>query len=124
MSGFAALVGALWGFGLKCDDSCGGVTRWRDNPDAWQWNALGTVGLVGFACAVALLVAVAARRRGLASAAALVWCLLAVGFLGFFHESGLNSNEQQAWFGLAGAVLACVLAIASIPIREQNPLGR
>src|SRR4029453_9271806 len=46
-SAFGALVGLFWGFGLTCDDSCSSGPLWRDDPNAWQWQAFGTVGIAG-----------------------------------------------------------------------------
>jgi hypothetical protein len=51
-SGFGALIGMFWGFGLKCDDSCSSGPLWRDDPDAPQWHMFGSVGIAGFACAL------------------------------------------------------------------------
>jgi hypothetical protein len=75
-SGFGALFGSLWGFGLKCDDSCSTLPPWRNDRDAWQWDALGTVAVVGFACSLFVVAALVLRRRrsGLASLA--VWVVL------------------------------------------------
>ena len=81
ISGFAALVGVLWGFGLKCDDSCGTPPPWRNDPNAWQWNAFGAVAVGGFVCSLILVAAVAFRRRSLASAALASWGILALAFL-------------------------------------------
>src|SRR2546428_9963369 len=66
VSGFAALMGTVWGFGLKCDDSCSTAPPWRDDPSAWQWNALGVVALGGFVSSLALISLVTSRRRTLA----------------------------------------------------------
>lgn len=46
-SGFSALIGVLFGFSLKCDDSCRTPPGWRENPDAWQWEAFGWVAVAG-----------------------------------------------------------------------------
>ena len=45
VSAGAGFVGIVWGFGLKCDDSCGEPPPWRDDQDAWQWSALGWTGV-------------------------------------------------------------------------------
>ena len=43
ISAFGALIGLVWGFGLKCDDACSTVPGWRNDPDAWQWDAFGAL---------------------------------------------------------------------------------
>jgi hypothetical protein len=119
VSGFAALIGTFWGFGLKCDDSCGTPPPWRDDPNASQWSALGATGLAGFACALVFLVGVAAGSRAIASAALGAWVLLAVGFLTLFRDSGLTSHAERGWLGLAGVALAGIVAIALRPPRAR-----
>ena len=89
VSGWAALAGAFWGFGLKCDDSCGTPPPWRDDPDAWQWSALGWSGIGAFSCALLLFFAVIARRRVLGWVAAGGSAALGVTFLLLLDGSGL-----------------------------------
>jgi hypothetical protein len=62
VSVFGMLIGAFWGFGLQCDDSCGEPPPWRDDPNAWQWEALGILGIAGLACGLGFLLAVGLRR--------------------------------------------------------------
>jgi hypothetical protein len=40
----------FWGFvaAMTCDESCGDGNGWRQDPDAWQWPALGWMGAAGF----------------------------------------------------------------------------
>ena len=122
-SGYAALTGLVWGFGLKCDDSCSEPPPWRDDPNAWQWDALGVVALGGFACSLIFLVAVAAGRRTIASTAFVSWGLLAVAFLMLFRDSGLTSHAERGWVGLAGIAIAGAVAIALRSPRKRHPLG-
>jgi hypothetical protein len=123
VSGFAALSGLFWGFGLKCDDSCGDPPPWRDDVNAWQWEALGVVGVVAFGCSLVFVVALAAGRRTLASLALTAWVLAAVAYLVLFRDSGLTSHAGRGWLGLAIVAGAGVVAIASRPPRARHPLS-
>jgi hypothetical protein len=110
-----ALIGALWGFGLKCDDSCATPpTSWRDDPDAWQWNALAIVALVAVCVAVLFLAALARRWLLLAVTSLLAWAALAASFIVLFDESGLTSNPERGWIGLAILGTAGVVAVALV----------
>jgi hypothetical protein len=89
LSGWAALAGAVWGFALQCDDSCSSpALHWRDDPDAWQWSALGWAGIALFALPLALLVLVVARRRAAARVYA-VWAVTGSAFLALLFGSDL-----------------------------------
>ena len=89
LSGWAALAGAVWGFALQCDDSCSSpALHWRDDPDAWQWSALGWTGIALFALALALLVLVVARRRAAAPVFA-AWAVTGAAFLALLLGSDL-----------------------------------
>lgn len=50
--------------GLSCDDHCrgDGSGGWIDDPHAWQWHALGALGV---ACALLAPLAILLRRRGM-----------------------------------------------------------
>ena len=126
VSAFGALMGMFWGFGLKCDDSCStpppslGPGRWRDNPDSWQWSALGWVAIGGFICAFVFLTLVAARLRVWAFAALVLWAMLAVAYIDLFRDSGLVSHDEQGWLAVAGLGIAGVIAIMLTPSRKQN----
>jgi MYXO-CTERM domain-containing protein len=90
LSGWGALAGMLWGFSLKCDDSCNNLGRsWRDDPDSWQWTALGWSSLALFALALAVLAFVVRRRGDYATAAFAAWVVAATAFFVFFSNSGL-----------------------------------
>jgi hypothetical protein len=123
VSGFAALIGLFWGFGLKCDDSCGDPPPWRDDVNAWQWDALGAVGVGAFGCSLVFVVALAAGWRTLASLALAAWGLAAATFLVLFSDSGLTSHAGRGWLGLAVVAAAGVAAIASRPPRARHTLG-
>jgi hypothetical protein len=123
ITGFAALIGLLWGFGLKCDDSCSAPPPWRNDPSAWQWSALGTIGIGGFGASLIFVVAVAAGRRITASVALALWALLAVAFLRLFRDAGLTSHSGRGWLGVAGAAIAGAAAIALRRPPDHQHLG-
>ena len=52
--GFVSLFASAW----RCDESCRapGSGRWWEHDDAWQWSALGWLGVVGALLAVAATV--------------------------------------------------------------------
>jgi hypothetical protein len=59
----AGLHTLLWLFiaAFQCDESCDGGS-WHGTPGAWQWSALGLLGIASLVLAVAFAVAFAARR--------------------------------------------------------------
>lgn len=118
ISAMAALVGAFWGFGLTCDDSCSRLPPWRNDPDAWQWRALGWTGIAAFATALLFLVSIAMRRRIVAGLAGAAWIALAVPYIVLFDESGLTSNVHRGWIGLGAVVAALVSAVVLAPPRR------
>src|SRR5690242_12162588 len=72
---------------LRCDENCndrGFHDGWRSNADAWQWSALGWLGLAGLALAIIALV-LSRFRRGL-------------GIAGLFAHAGIFSlNALIIW---------------------------
>ncbi|HEU0304005.1 MAG TPA: hypothetical protein VFR32_05435 [Gaiellaceae bacterium] len=118
-SAYGALIGVFWGFGLKCDDSCSSAPLWRDDPNAWQWDALGTVALAGFACGLIFLLALTLRWRLFSLVVLAAWATLAAAFLTLFRDSGLTSNAERGWAGLAALLLAGLAAIALTPRPER-----
>ena len=90
VSGWAAFAGALYGFGLKCDDLCSSTpAAWREDRDAWQWSALGWFSVGLFACALLLFAALVARRRIVAWLALGGWLAIGVAFLVLLDGSRL-----------------------------------
>ena len=121
-SAFAALTGVFWGFGLTCDDSCSGAPPWRDDPEAWQWDAFGWVSVAGFASALGFLVSVARGSRSFALGALVVWAVLGCVWTILLRDSGLTSNAARGWSALAVLVLAGIAATALT--RRRSPRER
>jgi hypothetical protein len=120
LSGFEALVGTVFGFGLKCDDSCSLASPWRNDPAAWQWTAMGPVALGGFALSLVFLAAVAFRRRIVALAAVVVCVTLGAVFLRLFRDSGFTSHPERGWGTLAAVVIGAMLAVALTPACQRT----
>jgi hypothetical protein len=77
----AGLHGFFWLFvsAWQCDESCDypdanghypADATWHQIPGAWEWSALGAMGVIGFLLAVGFAIAFVARRRTPASALA------------------------------------------------------
>ena len=57
------VIGLLF-TGFRCWESCEDPPEvWSDDPDSWQWDALGALGLATIASAIVLLVLVILKRR-------------------------------------------------------------
>ena len=117
VSAFAAVVGTTWGFGLKCDDSCGTAGTWRDDPSAWQWEALGTLGLTGFLFAIGLLAGVALRQRVIMIVALCGWIGVAAAFTNLLRTSGLASMTPA---DAAALVMLVCAGAASVGLTLQR----
>ena len=86
----AATVHAfLWLFvsAWQCDESCAypdahghypADATWHQIPGAWEWTALGAMGVLGFVLAAGFAIAFAARRRTLAAALAVAAAVVAI----------------------------------------------
>jgi hypothetical protein len=120
VSAFGALAGAFWGFSMKCGDSCSTAPYWRDDPEAWQWSAMGWVGLAGLACALVFLALVALRLRAGAAVVLISWGVLAVAYTDLFRDSGLVSHDEQGWLAISGLFVAGLIAIVLTPSRRQQ----
>jgi hypothetical protein len=119
VSGFAMLVGTLWGFTLKCDDSCSVLPPWRNDPEAWQWEALGWASIAVFVGAALFVGALAMRWRLISVGFLAASASFAAWFLTLLRDSGLmdGANAGPAWVGLAVCVLAGLAAVAVTPRR-------
>jgi hypothetical protein len=49
----------VWGF--HCFDGCADTGTWHGDVGAWQWTAMGWLGVASFACSVASAIALARR---------------------------------------------------------------
>jgi hypothetical protein len=85
----AAVHGFLWLFvsAWQCDESCAypdaqghypADATWHQIPGAWEWTALGAMGVLGFVLAVGFAIAFVARRRTLAAALAAAAAVVAI----------------------------------------------
>jgi hypothetical protein len=85
----AAVHGLLWLFvsAWQCDESCAypdargrypADATWHQIPGAWEWTALGAMGVLGFVLALGFAVAFMARRRTLAPALAVATAVVAI----------------------------------------------
>jgi hypothetical protein len=85
----AAAHGLLWLFisVWQCDESCDypdahghypADATWHQIPGAWEWSALGLMGVIGFLLAVGFAVALVARKRTLAPALAVATAVVAI----------------------------------------------
>lgn len=106
-SAFGALLAALYGFGLQCDESCDSGGSWRDDPDAWEWQLYGWVGIVCLAAAIVLLAAVAAGVSRLATGALAAWLGSAVTY-GVLITGGLSAD------GVLVAVVLLLVGAAAV----------
>ena len=106
-SAFGALLAALYGFGLQCDDSCDSGGSWRDDPGAWEWQLFGWVGIVCLAAALVLLTAVAAGLSRLAAVALVAWLVSAVTY-GVLITRGLSAD------GALAAIVLLLVAVAAV----------
>lgn len=74
------VIGLLF-TGFRCWDSCEDPPEvWSDDPDSWQWDALGALGLATTAASIVFLVGIAFGRRALSWAALGATALLALAF--------------------------------------------
>ena len=107
------VIGLLF-TGLRCWESCEDPPEiWSDDPDSWQWDALGALGLATTAASIVFLVGVALGRRTLSWAALGATGLLALAF------AIIDNISAYGLIGVAGILLAGVGAIALVPPRKQ-----
>ena len=100
---FSALVS-----GLRCDDACGAppYENWRDNPDAWQYGAIGWLGLIGVGLAVFAVIASVVRDRvGIA-----VFCVHVCLFIA--NVALLMTGSSAAERTLPAQIVAAILVVA------------
>ena len=123
-SGWALLVGIVWGLGLKCDDSCSSRDGWQGDPDAWQWYGVAGLGVLAFVSGAALFVFVWRRRPLLAAGAMIVGFASAALLTGVFNSTEwidhLDRRSPAELFLMTAAVFAPVLAILLAPPRTRE----
>ena len=123
-SGWALLVGVVWGLGLKCDESCDQTEGWQGDPDAWQWYGVAGLGALAFVSGAALFVFVWRRRPLFATGALIVGFASAALLTGVFTSDSwidhLDRRSPVELFFMTAAVFAPVLAILLTPPRKRE----
>lgn len=100
------VIGLLF-TGFRCWESCEDPPEvWSDDPDSWQWDALGALGLATTAASIVFLVGIALGRRALSLAALGATALLALAF------ALVDNISAYGLIGLTGIVVAGVGAMA------------
>jgi hypothetical protein len=122
---------SLWGLwmlsvaSLSCDDHCSSASDgWINDLHAWQWHALGALGLAGAALAVA---AILLRRRSvlLASIAFVLNLAVFSASVALLLDGGVVEHVQAAYvvLVLAVAVAGALAIIAPGPGRATEAAG-
>ena len=107
------VIGLLF-TGFRCWESCEDPPEiWSDDPDSWQWDALGALGLATTAASIVFLIGVALGRRTMSWAALGTTGLLALAF------AVIDNISAYGLIGLAAIVVAGVGAIALVPARKE-----
>lgn len=122
-SGWALLIGVVWGLGLKCDDSCSSSDGWRGDPDAWQWYGVAGLGALSFACGAAFFVFVWRRRPLFATAVMVVGFASAAFLTGVFSTEWIDHLDRRSpgeLLLITASAFAPVLAVLlSVPDRRK-----
>jgi hypothetical protein len=96
LGAFVVVFFGLLADGLRCDDNCSIAPGWRNDPNAWQWQAVLVLALVVLGSALVLSVSALMRHgRGLGVVAVSVQ-LAAVVFLAILS---LTASETQGGSG-------------------------
>jgi hypothetical protein len=130
-SGWALLVGVVWGLGLRCDESCGSNSGWQGDPVAWEWYGVAALGVVAFLGGGALVFSVWQRRPVAAAVAVAVGygaVLILVGGLSAEWIHHLDRRSPGELLAMAAGVFAPILAVLlTVPARPRpvpSPDGR
>jgi hypothetical protein len=126
-SGWALLVGLLWGLGLKCDDSCSSIGGWRHNPDAWHWNALAALGVLAFVSGGAFFVFVWRRKPAYAAATLAVGCAAVVLLANALSSDWIEHFDRRSpgellliMAGVFAPILAVLLTVPEVVRGRQR----
>jgi hypothetical protein len=127
-SGWALLVGLVWGLGLKCDDSCSAQEGWRGDPDAWQWYGLAALGGLAFVAGAAFFLLVWRRRPLLAVGAMAVGFGSAAVLTGVFTSEAIDHLDRRTpgeLLLITASVFAPILAVLLTPRKpDWSSAGR
>lgn len=113
-SGWALLVGLMWGLGLKCDDACSPYRGWQGDPDAWQWYGVAALGVFVFACGATLFLFVLLRRPVLAGCALVAGAAAAIRLTGALSSEWIDHLDRRSpgeLLLILTAVFAPILAV-------------
>jgi hypothetical protein len=122
-SGWALLIGVVWGLGLKCDDSCSSSEGWRGDPDAWQWYGVAGLGALAFVSGAALCFFVWRRRPLFATGAMIVGFASAAYLTGVFTTDWIDHLDRRSpgeLLLMTASVFAPVLAVLLTPPRTPE----
>jgi hypothetical protein len=130
-SAFWAAVSLLIA-GMECDESCFESSDWRHREGAWQWDAIGALGLAGLGAATAVALFVVARRRGPAAAGLGIHALAFAGWAILLMESWTWRNDVLPVVALAAAAGLAAVALSGReraaddgdPVRRPLRAGR
>jgi hypothetical protein len=121
-SGWALLVGIVWGLGLKCDEACGPSRGWRGDPDAWQWYGVAGLGVFAFVAGAAFFVFVWRRRPLLATCVMVAGFAAAAVLTGVFTSEAIEHLDRRTpgeLLLMATSVFAPILAVLlTVPERD------
>jgi hypothetical protein len=123
-SGWALLVGWIYGLGLKCDESCGDQEGWRGDPDAWQWYGLAGLGVLAFASGGALFFFVLLRRPLFAACAVVAGGAAVVLLAGAMSTDWIEHLDRRSGGELlllaTGAFAPILAVLLSVPARRAG----
>ena len=84
---------------------------WRDDPSAWQWDALAAFGLAAVTASIVFLVAVALRRRYVGRIALVATSLAVADFIAIERASDL---------GILGLVAVALIGGGAIVLLPES----
>ena len=120
---FSAVVllgSLLFGFGLKCDESCYGG-GWRHEASAWQWNLIPLAGVIAFASTTAFVVYVWRRRPWTALAALVIGTGSALASVSIFAPISRDDLERHP---LVAGACAVIILVGLFSVLLSTPTER